>query len=199
MTDITTIAEVTTPQQELIAAKMLAEAEAELRKIENSRLAVTAPLNASLKTLNQTAKESSYPFTLIKEELQRRLGHYRSQPNVREGLARRERAEIQFRMAERDGNMTRLKEAETVIAELNEVLPRSVPAGEGYVVRYRTKKTYEINESELDDRYFMRVPDEKAISDAMDAGAVLRGVTEKLTVTPFVVETNSPSPEKDDL
>lgn len=190
-TETISVKTVETPQDELNAAKMLAEAEAHLRRIEESRVKVTAPLNSSLKQLNQTAKESSHPFALIKEELQKRLGSYRARPDVREKIALRERAEMKFRMAEKQGDLEGMRNYGMTIRDIDGEVPRSVTGGNGMVVRYRSKRTFEVNEEELDERYFKRVPDEQMINAALDAGQVVNGVTEKVTYTPYAVAVDS--------
>lgn len=182
--------EITTPQDELKAACLLASAEKHLRDSEEKRTALTRPLNEALRKINAESKSVTASTEEMKAELQRRLGAYRARPEIREAIARRERAESKLRYAEREGDAVGMRNADSVIAEVNAVVPKSVPAGD-MVIRYRRRRTYEIDESQLHERFLKKVPDTGHIEEALDRGEVVRGVEERVEYVPYAVAVGS--------
>lgn len=181
---------------ERAVAKLFVEAELTIRDIEAGRKELTVPLNEALKKINTTAKEQSLPMIEIKEELQKKLSDYRLLPEVQEKLARRRTLERESYQAEKAGDEDGMRLTGTAIAELNNEVPKSVtvqvpnPKGGLSTMDVRFRETLildEIDEEELDDRYFSWTVNEKAIKDDIKLVGTVTGVKHSYEAKPYCV------------
>lgn len=185
-----TIQTVENPEQELHACALLAEVETQLRAIEDSRTAITAPQNAAIKEVNAQAKQVAAPLEAIKATLQGILETYRLLPAAQEKLAKRRALEVTYREAEKEGDMESLVIYGERLNEMKAELPASVPAGD-FEVRYRTGlEILSINEAELPERYWKKVIDEKAIKEDIDLIGAVPGVEHRWKYTPTCYAKN---------
>lgn len=181
-------APVTDTESEKVAAAWMAEAETRLRAIEDRRTALTKPMNDAIKEWNRAAKAAAKPFEDVKEKVASMLAAYRSSQEIRSAIHLRDRAERLMRRAEKEGDVVAMTAHGETLNELLAAVPKSVPASDTMVVRYRSTTTLDIDESMLPDEFFVRTPDEKAIKAALEEGRVIPGVTFTTTLKPYVVD-----------
>ena len=183
------IIEVTTPDEEREVAAVLSEAESALRRIEAERLERARPLHAVLDDYSAAAKSLAAPYKEIKAAAESVLGAYRLTPEVQQKLATRKKLERDFHQAEKDCELTVMEIAGDYLKRSLAEIPKSVPASEGMVVRFREKLVIdEIDPQLLDERYMIKVADEKLIKKDYELLGAVNGVKFHVEMKPYCVE-----------
>jgi hypothetical protein len=181
---------ITTPDQERMAASLLAEVESELRRLEELRTAITKPQNEAIKAVNAQAKEVSAPLEDIKAKLQEVMGAYRLSPEVQDMIVKRKRMEKEHWRLQKEGTAEEIESVALAIQAVNELVPASVDAGE-FDVRYRSGiEILSVDEAQLPERYWKRVVDEKAVKDDIELIGAVTGVEYRWVYKPSCYAKN---------
>jgi len=173
------------------AAAVLVGAEKTLREIEAKRKLDNAAHQEAIDRNNAQAKADAEESENIKVQMQEELGRYRGSQEVRFLIEQREKLEKEARALEKSGEIDKLRVVSHAIAEINEKVPKSVRVdGNTMVIRFReTVKIDSIEEEELPEELFVRVPNKTEIKKLYESSGVVPGVVLHLEMTPYAVET----------
>lgn len=169
------------------SAGMLKKVMASKKRLEDLRTAITGPLNASLKAVNDLFRAPAEKLVAVERQIKGEIGRYADeQDRIRreeqrkadeEARKQREKLEAQARKAEESGKAekaeTLQQRAETIVAP---VIQREPPKVTG--VSMREVARFEITDASQLPREYL-VPDEKKIRGvvaALKTGANIPGV-----------------------
>jgi hypothetical protein len=185
-------APVRSPEEEREAASVLAEVQSRLDAIERRRTELTKPMNDALKEWNGKAREAATPYEAMKDTLKSLLTGWRGSKEFRELYAARSAAEWRFKEAEREEDVKAMTVASAEYKSALALAPKSVPAGEGHVIRYRTDVVFDsIDESQVPAQFWKRELDMTALKKAVKDGLDVPGITAHEVMSPAVYSADS--------
>lgn len=171
-------------------AEIFSEATLNVRKLEEERKTISVPLNKALDELMEKTKEAKGPHENVIAAAKVALSGWRSQPQVQESIAKIRRLERDSRQAAKDGDVRAVELIGRNVAELSEECPKAIPVSNGSVRFTERLKLTHIDESELDDRYFVvkRVVDEDRVKEDIELMGSVRGVEHEYSYSPSFYE-----------
>lgn len=169
------------------AGALLRDIKAALANIERKRVSFTAPLNESLRAINQEARNASAPFVDAEARIKTAIGTFQSERERiakeaqarAEEAARKEREKIAARIAKAEAN-GRVEKASVLHERMAEViapvLVASAPKVQGVLTRSVWK--FEVTDPALLPREFLLVDESKIrkIVNALQGDTNIPGV-----------------------
>jgi hypothetical protein len=141
------------------AAFLFAKIDGAIKKIEEKRKELTAPLNQEVKAYNAKAKTIAEPFETAKAYLTQKMSDYRTSQAVILAEAQRKQAERQATNAMLSGDRETMLDKLAVVDEIAAEVPKTMKIDEA-TVQFRTEIVIDdVDITKLDRRYIIETAD----------------------------------------
>lgn len=171
-----------------MVAEIFSEATKIVRTLEEERKSISTPMNKALDELMSKTKIAKAPHESVILAAKESLSAWRKSPEVQEHYARLKYLERKLHTAQMEGDQKAIKLVGTHLNELASDFPKSLPVTDGSIRFRESLNITAVDESRLDDRYFIRIPDEKKILADLELMGAVNGVQHEYSYAPALYE-----------